>query len=62
MEMALVHTINAFSWPLLFIAVLLILWKIGHTLLVRHRGPDAPDSEKGAAVTGRIPGGTGTAT
>ncbi|WP_166432971.1 hypothetical protein [Nesterenkonia salmonea] len=37
--MALIHTINAFSWPLLAIATILLTWKLTHFLVTRRRRP-----------------------
>jgi hypothetical protein len=36
MDMALIHTVNAFSWPLLTLAVLLGVWKLFSTVHMRR--------------------------
>lgn len=39
MDMALIHTINAFSWPLLAIATVLLIWKLSSVLVARRKRP-----------------------
>jgi hypothetical protein len=36
MDMALIHTVNAYSWPLLTLAVLLGVWKLFSTVHMRR--------------------------
>ncbi|WP_162321597.1 hypothetical protein [Nesterenkonia haasae] len=39
MDMALIHTINAFSWPLLVLVTILLIWKVSTVLVARRRRP-----------------------
>ena len=54
MDMALVHTLNAFSWPLLILAVLLGLWKLATVMSAGRVGQPRPAQ----STVGAFPGGS----
>ncbi|WP_147383451.1 hypothetical protein [Nesterenkonia natronophila] len=53
--MALIHTINAFAWPLLTLAVLLGMWKLLMTVHTRRTARRSNAHGDHAATAGVVP-------
>jgi hypothetical protein len=53
MDMALIHTVNAYSWPLLTLAVLLAVWKLFSTVHMRRTARRSGGHGNDAAAAAR---------
>lgn len=55
MDMALIHTVNAFSWPLLIIATILGLWKLTSIMIARRSAQPTADEQTGGPAAALMP-------